>query len=96
MSLAHREKLLFSGKRIYFSGSCDRIHCCGFCSVALTTKSNQVMGEMSILAYIFRPQSTAVYRLSSRLDWKAGPLASPNSILWLRNSLHSQMKNSAC
>lgn len=57
MSLAHREKLLFSGKRIYFSGSCDRIHCCGFCSVALITKSNQVMGEMSILADIFRSQS---------------------------------------
>lgn len=57
MSLAHREKLLVSGKRIDFSGSCDRIHCCGFCSVAVIAKSNQVMGEMSILAYIFRPQS---------------------------------------
>lgn len=54
MSLAHREKLLVSGKRIDFSGSCDRIHCCGFCSVAVIAKSNQVMWEMSMLAYIFR------------------------------------------
>lgn len=57
MSLAHREKLLVSGKRIDFSGRCDRIHCCGFCSVAVIAKSNQVMGEISILAYLFRSQS---------------------------------------
>lgn len=71
MILAHREKLLVSGKRIDFSGSCDRIHCCGFCSIAVIAKSNQVMGEMSILAYLFRSQSIiegSAGRFEARLE----------------------------
>lgn len=41
MSLAYSNKLLLSGKGIFYSRSCNRTCCCSFCSVAVIKDSNQ-------------------------------------------------------